>query len=146
MRRLLLITTILLATFLGVRAQQAKKQKVADKKGVASFYHPKFEGRKTATGEVFTNDKYTAACNKLKLGSYVKVTDLENGNVVYVRINDRMAASNHRLIDLARVAAEELDFKDNGIAKVKVEIVPANEGKTGILAQNEKDIEPKAQL
>ena len=137
--RLFVITTILFFTFCCTRAQEVQSQKIADKKGVASFYHDKFVGRKTATGEVFKNDKFTAACNKLKLGSYVKVTNLSNGNIVYVRINDRMAATNNRLIDLARIAAEDLGFKENGIAKVKVEIVPANEGKTGILAQNEKD-------
>lgn len=106
------------------------------KKGIASFYHDKFEGRKTATGEVFDNDKYTAACNKLKLGSYVKVTNLSNGEVVYVKINDRMNKSNTRLIDLASVAANKLQFKKKGITKVKVEVVSAEEGRNAILAQN----------
>jgi rare lipoprotein A len=144
--RLLVITTILFFTVLGLRAQQVQKQNAADKKGVASFYHDKFVGRKTATGEVFKNDKFTAACNKLKLGSYVKVTNLSNGSIVYVRINDRMAATNKRLIDLARVAADELGINEDGIAKVKVEIVPSNEGKTGILAQNEMNTFIKDQL
>jgi len=144
--RLLIITTILFFTGLGLRAQQVAKHIVANKKGIASFYHHKFEGRKTATGEIFNNHEYTAACNKLKLGSYVKVTNLENGRVVYVRINDRMAATNNRLIDLASVAAEKLDFKDDGLTKVKIEIVPAVEGKFGILAQNGLESAPKTIL
>jgi len=123
---------------LGAYAQSADKAvTVKDKKGVASYYGKKFEGRKTATGETFTNKKYTAASNKLSLGTYVKVTNLENGNVVYVRINDRMAMSNKRLIDLASVAAEKLDFKDDGVAKVKVEKVSEAEGATAIFAQKE---------
>ncbi|HXS35199.1 MAG TPA: septal ring lytic transglycosylase RlpA family protein [Flavipsychrobacter sp.] len=144
--RLILITTILFFTGLGLRAQQIVKHITADKKGVASYYHHKFEGRKTATGEIFNNSKYTAACNRLKLGSYVRVTNLGNGRVVYVRINDRMAATNNRLIDLASIAAEKLDFKDDGLTKVKIEIVPAVEGKFGILAQNGLESAPKTTL
>jgi rare lipoprotein A len=114
--------------------------------GIASYYHARFEGRKTANGEIFDNDKFTAASNKLKLGSYVKVTNLSNKEVVYVKINDRMA-NNGRVIDLAQVAAEKLDFKTKGLTKVKVEVVPAEEGKQGILAQNTvKEPEQKNEL
>ena len=81
------------------------------------------------------NTNFTAACNKLTLGTIVKVTNLANGLAVYVRINDRMAAANKRLIDLASVAAEKLGFIDNGTAKVKIESVPAEEGKKAMLAQ-----------
>lgn len=137
--RLYLLTVILLFGALGLNAQALKKpaKSKADKKGVASYYHDKFEGRKTATGDVFENDRFTAASNKLKLGTYVKVTNLKNGNIAYVQVNDRMAPTNHRLIDLASVAAEMLDFIENGLAKVKVEIVPEKEGKMGILAESQ---------
>jgi rare lipoprotein A len=141
--------TIALLVFIGIvafKTQNAQGQKVEAKKGVASFYHNKFNGRKTATGEVFKNTKYTAACNKLKLNTYVKVTNTANGNVVYVRINDRMAANNKRLIDLASVAAEKLDFKDEGLAHVKLEIVSEEEGQNGILAQNSTEAAQKNQL
>jgi len=142
MRRAI-VTLLVLFMGLGAYAQSADKAvTVKDKKGVASYYDTKFEGRKTATGETFTNKKYTAASNKLSLGTYVKVTNLENGNVVYVRINDRMAMSNKRLIDLASVAAEKLDFKDDGVAKVKVEKVSEAEGATAIFAQNELTRQP----
>ena len=131
--RLLFIFTLSVLTAFSAQAQQ----KQADKKGVASFYHDKFEGRLTSTGEVFDNDKFTAASNTLKLNTYVKVTNLSNGEVVYVRINDRMNKTNQRLIDLASVAAKKLNFHENGIADVKVEIVPEEEGRCGILAQRE---------
>ena len=140
--RLLLLSFLLLLSTTGLKAQESQLQKLDKaidnvKKGIASFYHDKFEGRRTATGDIFDNDKFTAASNKLKLGSYVKVTNISNGEVVYVKINDRMAQSNTRLIDLASVAAKKLDFHNKGVTKVKVEVVPADEGKIGILAQNQ---------
>jgi rare lipoprotein A len=136
MRQLIVLLSLLVTT-ISVKAQDAEKPCPIDtKKGIASFYHDKFEGRKTATGEIFDNGKYTAACNKLKLGTYVKVTNVSNSEVVYVKVNDRMAAGNKRLIDLAEVAAHKLGFYKKGITKVKVEIVPEEEGRLGILAQN----------
>lgn len=104
-------------------------------KGIASYYHDKFEGRQTSTGEIFDNQKYTAASNSLALGTYVKVTNLSNGEFIYVRINDRMHKANTRLIDMASICAKELGFMQKGITKVKVEVVPTEEGKKGILAQ-----------
>ncbi len=135
--RLQLLFIVLLFTSFGLKAQDIKATKPTDKKGVASYYHEKFEGRKTATGEIFDNERFTAASNKLKLGTYVKVTNLGNGNIAYVRVNDRMAPTNHRLIDLASIAADLLDYIDNGLAKVKVEIVTEAEGKMGILAESQ---------
>jgi rare lipoprotein A len=135
--RLLLLTTILFFSAFGLKAQDKTGNILTKvKNGIASFYHDKFEGRKTATGEVFDNDKYTAACNTLKLGSFVKVTNLSNGEVVYVKVNDRMAANNQRLIDLASIAAKKLDFHSKGVAKVKLEVVSPEEGRRAIIAQN----------
>lgn len=126
-------------------AASKKEIKTEQKTGIASFYHNKFEGRKTATGEVFDNDKYTAASNHFKLGTYVKVTNQVNGKVVYVKVNDRMGHQS-RMIDLAEVAAEELKFVRRGTAKVKIETVPAAEGKRQILAQNAGEEQPKNEL
>ena len=122
---------------MGVQAQQNANTNILTKvkNGIASFYHDKFEGRQTANGEIFDNDKFTAASNTLKLGSFVKVTNLSNGEVVYVKINDRMAKTNDRLIDLASIAARKLNFHKKGITKVKVEVVPTEEGKKAVLAQ-----------
>jgi len=140
MRRLLLLT-FLTFTLPGLKAQDTQNKISESEKGVASYYHDKFEGRKTTTGDVFDNDKFTAASNKIKLGSYVKVTNISNGEVVYVKVNDRMAAGNKRLIDLASIAAKKLDFHKKGITKVKVEVVTEEEGKTGILAQKVIDMQ-----
>lgn len=137
------ITMLLLALLpsaLCVQAQQSMVDKAKEhyKSGIASFYHKKFEGRLTATGEVFANDKYTAASNTHKLGTYVKVTNLNNNRVVYVKINDRMAANNKRAIDLAKIAAEELNFINAGLTKVKIEPVTKEEGQRAIADQMER--------
>ncbi|MBL7764745.1 MAG: septal ring lytic transglycosylase RlpA family protein [Chitinophagaceae bacterium] len=89
--------------------------------GIASYYHTRFHGRKTASGEIFSNQKMTAASNRLKLGTMVRVTNLRNGKSVIVKINDRMSAGNGRLIDLSHRAAQELCFIDQGTCKVVVE-------------------------
>lgn len=97
-------------------------------KGIASFYSKNLDGTKTATGEVFKNSKLTGASNHVKLNTWVRVTNLSNGNTVIVRINDRMhprMAKKGRVIDLSRAAAAELDFIKKGLTKVQLEIVPA---------------------
>ncbi len=109
-------------------------QEKPHKTGTASFYHNRFEGRKTATGEVFDNDNFTAASNFFKLGTFVKVTNLQNGKVVYVKINDRMGHPS-RVIDLTEHAARKLKFVNRGLTRVKIEQVPAQEAKRFIIAQ-----------
>ncbi len=91
--------------------------------GTASFYAIKFEGKKTANGEIFRHNKYTAACNKIPLGTMVRVTNLSNNKSIEVKINDRLHAKNHRLIDLTSFCAKELGFYSKGLAKVKVEVL-----------------------
>lgn len=95
-------------------------------KGLASFYASKFNGRKTATGEIFSNSGMTAASNLFRLGTWVKVTNTRNGKTVIVKVNDRMAPSMHkkgRILDLTQAAARKLEFYNSGIANVKVEII-----------------------
>lgn len=97
-------------------------------KGIASFYSKNLDGTKTATGEVFKNSKFTGASNHVKLNTWVRVTNLSNGNSVIVRINDRMhprMAKKGRVIDLSRSAAAELDFMKKGLTKVQIEIIAA---------------------
>lgn len=93
--------------------------------GIASFYHDKFVGRKTANGEIYSQEKLTAAHKSLPLGSWVKVTNLSNDSVVIVRINDRMPQSNKRSIDLTERAARQLNFIAKGLTKVRIEVIPA---------------------
>lgn len=96
--------------------------------GIASFYSTNLDGTKTSTGERYRNARLTAASNNFKLNTWVLVTNLRNQKTVIVRINDRMhprMKKKGRVVDLSRIAAETLDFIDNGLTKVKVEeIVP----------------------
>lgn len=94
--------------------------------GIASYYHHKFNGRKTATGEIFRNTYLTAANNFLPLGTIVKVTNIANGLSVIVRINDRMNFKNKRLIDLTQAAASKIGLIDKGIGEVELEIITDN--------------------
>lgn len=98
------------------------KLKKSASNGVASFYADKFNGRRTANGERFSNQGFTAAHNTLPLGTVVKVTNEQNGKTVFVRITDRLARTNHRIIDLTQRAARELGFLHKGVAHVKLEI------------------------
>lgn len=106
----------------GLNAQQAYK-----KTGIASFYADKFEGRQTANGEIYYHAKRTAAHNSLPFGSIVKVTNLENNKVVVVRINDRGPFVDNRIIDLSKSVAQDLDFVEKGITKVKIELIASTD-------------------
>lgn len=89
--------------------------------GIASYYHDKFEGRATATGDLFTQQKMTAACNTLPLKCWVRVTNMRNKKSVIVYINDRMHHLNTRAIDLSKAAASRLGYIARGLTRVKVE-------------------------
>jgi rare lipoprotein A len=91
--------------------------------GTASFYANKFEGRKTANGETFSQSKFTGASNILPLNMWVRVTNMRNKLYVVLRITDRMHKNNKRLIDLSRSAAKKLKYTGNGLAHVKVEVL-----------------------
>lgn len=91
--------------------------------GVASYYHSKFQGRITASGELYDQDKFTAAHNRLPLGTLIKVTNLRNKRSVVVKVNDRLHHRNLRLVDLSRAAAIKLGYIGRGIARVKVEVL-----------------------
>jgi rare lipoprotein A len=91
--------------------------------GYASFYSDKFIGKKTASGEIFSQDKLTCAHNTLPMGTLLKVTNLKNDKSVTVRVNDRLHHRNPRLVDLSKAAAKKLDFKDGGVIKVRVEVL-----------------------
>lgn len=93
--------------------------------GVASYYGKKFHGRKTASGEVFNMYKLTAAHRVLPLGTVAKVTNLQNGRWVVVKINDRGPFIEGRVLDLSFAAALELEMVQAGTAKVMIEIVQA---------------------
>ncbi len=88
--------------------------------GIASWYGPGFHGKKTASGEIYNMYAMTAAHRTLPLGTYVRVTNLENGRSVVVRINDRGPFVAGRVIDLSYSAAKRLGFAEKGTALVKI--------------------------
>lgn len=90
-------------------------------KGKASYYSSKFEGRRTASGEVFRQDSLTAAHKKLPFGTLVLVHNLKNDSTVVVRINDRLSQKSGHIIDLSLKAAKQLNFVRDGIANVTLE-------------------------
>ncbi|MCK7598307.1 septal ring lytic transglycosylase RlpA family protein [Microbulbifer sp. CAU 1566] len=90
-------------------------------RGHASWYGTKFHGRKTANGEVYNMYAMSAAHKTLPLPSYAKVTNLDNGRSIIVRVNDRGPFVPGRIIDLSYTAAQKLGYIDKGVARVEVE-------------------------
>ena len=95
-----------------------------DQTGIASWYGPGFVGHATANGEEYDQDALTAAHKTLPMPTLVRVTNLENGRQIQIRINDRGPFVNDRIIDLSRRGAQLLGMINNGTAKVRVQIMP----------------------
>jgi rare lipoprotein A len=95
--------------------------------GVASWYGDKFHGRPTSSGELYDMEELTAAHRTLPMPSFIKVTNLDNGKSVVLRVNDRGPYHSNRLVDVSRQGAEALGFIGKGTARVKVERVFPNE-------------------
>ena len=91
--------------------------------GTASYYAEKFNGRKTANGEIYDSKKMTAACNTLPLGTWIRVTNLSNNRSVIVKTNDRLHPRMTRIVDMSRAAAVKLGYIGKGLTKVKVEVL-----------------------
>lgn len=91
--------------------------------GLASWYGPGFHGKPTSTGERYDMHAMTAAHKTLPMGTHVKVTNLENGKSAILRVNDRGPFVDGRIIDLSLAASKELDSKQRGLARVRVEAV-----------------------
>ncbi len=96
-----------------------------NKTGIASWYGPNFHGKLTANGEIFDQNELTAAHKTLPLPSIVRVTNLENGRSLIVRVNDRGPYAHGRIIDMSKRSAELLGFKNKGVAKVRVQVLEA---------------------
>jgi len=91
--------------------------------GVASWYGPGFDGRRTASGEIYDQDGLTAAHPSLPFGTRVRVTNLDNGRTVEVRITDRGPFAEGRAIDLSRAAARVIAMIGPGVARVRIEVI-----------------------
>jgi rare lipoprotein A len=92
-------------------------------KGRASYYAHDFHGRKTANGEKFNMEAFTAAHRTLAFNCLVKVVNLENKRSVVVRINDRGPYFKNRILDLSKMAAHKLGIVKNGTARIKLEVI-----------------------
>jgi len=96
--------------------------------GLASWYGRPFHGRTTASGERYDMHALTAAHRTLAFGTRVRVVNLKNGKSVVVRINDRGPFVKGRIVDVSRRAADQLAFRQDGITKVRVEVLKAAGG------------------
>ena len=94
-------------------------------RGVASWYGPGFNGKRTANGEVYDMDDLTAAHKSLPFDSVVEVRNRDNGRRVQVRINDRGPFVGGRIIDLSRRAAKQIDMLGSGTARVEIRVISA---------------------
>jgi len=102
---------------------EPERQVLSEQSGMASWYGPGFHGNRSASGEVFNQNALTAAHRTLPFGTQVRVTNLNNGQSVVVRINDRGPFSGGRIIDLSRGAASEIGMVSSGTARVRVEVL-----------------------
>jgi len=127
--------------------------------GVASWYGPGFHGKMTANGETFDENELTAAHRTLQMPSIIRVTNLDNGRAIIMRVNDRGPFSRGRILDVSKRGAELLGFKKAGTAKIKIQVLEqesrhvAQLAKSGrstngvevALNQNSKKVVPRKQ-
>ncbi len=113
--------------------------------GIASWYGPNFNGQKTSDGEIYNMYDYTAAHKTLPMNTVVKVTNLNNGKSVIVRINDRGPFVKNRIIDLSYAAAKKIGVDVSGTAPVKIKVVKfkGNDYVSGYMIQVGAFINPK---
>jgi rare lipoprotein A len=122
--------------YLGTLAVIAQTPIGHRQEGRASYYAGKFSGRKTASGELFNNEKMTAAHPKLPFNTMIKVTNPVNGHSCILRINDRGPFTKGRMLDISRCAARQLGIIQAGSAIVKIEVI----GFDGQIANNHKEV------
>ena len=121
MKRAILVIIMMIST-LGIYSFNKFNANDA-KTSIASFYHDKFNGRKTASGEIFSNRKLTAAHRTLPFGTIVQVTNLRTEKSVEVRINDRGPFHSSRALDLSKAAFDSIGNTARGTMPVEYEIV-----------------------
>ncbi len=114
---------------------QPKEQFDLVEQGIASWYGDPFHGRKTANGEVYSKFELTAAHRTLQLPSLIRVTNLDNGRQLVLRVNDRGPFKRGRILDVSERGAELLGFKQQGTARIKLEVL---EDESRILAEAAK--------
>ena len=111
----IIVYAVILAAMLGCQEPTSVEH------GIASFYADSLDGRRTASGEKYSKRAFTAAHRTIAFDTQVKVTNLDNGKSVWVRINDRGPFVEGRIIDLSGAAARKLRITETGTAKVRLE-------------------------
>lgn len=96
----------------------------AQTEGLASYYHSRFHGRVSSSGRIHDKEELVAAHRTYPFGTFLRVTNLKNMKSVIVCVTDRGPRSRKRLVDVSERVAELLDFKQQGVAKVRIEEVP----------------------
>ena len=121
---LFLLALLLLIAISSCSSSKKSSATVFKKKAEASYYHDKFNGRKTASGEKFSNNKYTAAHRKMNFGTKLRVTNIANNKSVVVIVNDRGPFTRGRELDVSKKAFMDItDNKNHGTLTVKIEII-----------------------
>lgn len=127
-------------TVMGKRYYPVTGDKAMNQVGTASWYGKQFHGKKTAIGEIYDMHAMTAAHPTMELPSFAKVTNLENGRSVIVRVNDRGPFLHGRIIDLSYAAAVKLGYQKQGTARVRVERITRRDIAAGRIPSTTADI------
>ena len=126
------IMAYLVLSFASPKAEKVLNSLVFSQKGLVSYYHAKFHGRKTAFGEKYDKASFTAAHNTLPHNTLIEVENPANGKTVTLRINDRGPFGHSRVLDISQAAAKELDIIRKGVARLSFKVVGAD----GVLWEN----------
>ena len=140
--KIVLVTYFVIGITFTIAAQRVEIGKKF--KGSASYYHKKFNGRKTASGERLNNQDYTCAHRFFPFGTMLEIINPSNGKWVVVRVNDRGPFSKNRVIDLSFSAAKQIGMINKGIMKIEGRVIGENGElcilKEGALSENLKNI------
>ena len=134
MNYLYLFCTLLLASF-----AMSFNTSESSNRGVATYYSDLFQGRRTASGELYDKTKLTAAHRTLPLGTKIKITRTDNQKSVIVRINDRGPYSQSRVLDISKAAAEKIGLLRVGKATVTIEVIDKN-NKVALTEENADEL------
>ncbi len=105
---------------------QVEAHRVVYQRGIATWYGPGFDGRHTSSGQIYDMYKFTAAHRTLPLGSIIRVTNVENGRQVILLVNDRGPVNEKLILDLSKIAANNLDIVRKGSGKIEIEVLSSS--------------------
>lgn len=130
MKNILIVSALVMPMSLAVANAHAslwQQRSGPAQAGMASYYHDRFHGQRTASGARYDKNRFSAAHKTLPLGTQVRVTDAGSGESVVVHINDRGPFGRGRVIDLSRAAAREIGLTRKGVALVRLEVLSKSE-------------------